>query len=188
MTDWSDIVRQHGPLVWKTAFRLLSNDADASDCFQDAFVSALELSRKEPIRHWPATLKRLTTARALERLRRRYRHASRNEALPDAPLIDDQAPKPSQSVMEAEIVDQLRNALASIDAVQAEVFCLSVFHELGNREVAEQLGLKANHVGVLLHRAKKNLQDVLEGQCEGAVDIRSDEVSHSTTRSDEEKQ
>lgn len=169
-------------------FSFTINDADASDCFQDAFVSALELSRKEPIRYWPATLKRLTTARALERLRRRYRHASRNEALPDAPLVDDQAPKPSQGVMDAEAVDQLRNALASIDAIQAEVFCLSVFNELGNREVADQLGLKANHVGVLLHRAKKNLQDVLEGQCGDAADIRSDKMRQSTTRSGEEKQ
>lgn len=168
MTDWSDIVRQHGPLVWKTAYRLLSNDADASDCFQDAFVSALKLSRREPIRHWPATLKRLTTARALERLRRRYRLAGRNESLPDAPLIDDQASLPSQSVMDAEIVDQLRVALSKIDTSQAEVFCLSVFDEMSNREVADQLGIKANHVGVLLHRAKKNLQGLMADQQEHA--------------------
>ncbi|MGB7343246.1 MAG: sigma-70 family RNA polymerase sigma factor [Pirellulaceae bacterium] len=188
MTDWSNIVRQHGPLVWKTAYRLLSNDADASDCFQDAFVSALELSRKEAIRHWPATLKRLTTARALEQLRRRYRHASRNEALPDMPLVDNQASKPSQGVADAEIVDQLHVALSRIDAIQAEVFCLSVFDELSNREVADQLDLKANHVGVLLHRAKKNLQDLLEGQSESTADVRSDENRQRTVRSREETQ
>ncbi len=161
MTDWSDIVRQHGPLVWKTAHRLLSNDADASDCFQDTFVSALELSRKEPIRHWPATLKRLTTARALDRLRGRYRHAERSEAWPDTPLADDQVPDPSQRALDAEVADQLRVAFSQIDARQAEVFCLSVFEEFGYREIAAQLGLKVSHVGVLLHRAKKNLQDLM---------------------------
>ena len=164
MTDWSKIVRQHGPLVWATAHRLLSNDADANDCFQDAFVSAWELSRQEPIRDWPAALKRLTTARALDRLRRRYRHADRSEALPDAPLADDDAPDPSQAAMDAEIVVQLRIALSKIDSQQAEVFCLTVFEGMVYREVADQLGLTVSHVGVLLHRAKKSLQDLMVDQ------------------------
>jgi hypothetical protein len=38
MTDWSQVVQEHGPLVWRTAYRLLGNEADAADCFQRAFV------------------------------------------------------------------------------------------------------------------------------------------------------
>jgi len=39
----------HGPLVWQTAWRLLGHEADAADCFQETFVSAMEtdLSIKE---------------------------------------------------------------------------------------------------------------------------------------------
>jgi len=33
MTDWSQIVERHGPAVWRMAVRLLSNEADAADCF-----------------------------------------------------------------------------------------------------------------------------------------------------------
>ena len=40
MTDWSQIVQEHGPLVWRTAYRLLNHEADAADCFQRTFVSA----------------------------------------------------------------------------------------------------------------------------------------------------
>jgi hypothetical protein len=40
MTDWSQIVQQHGPGVWQTLHRLLTNDADEADCFQRTFVSA----------------------------------------------------------------------------------------------------------------------------------------------------
>ena len=161
MTDWSNIVRQHGPLVWNTAYRLLSNDADASDCFQEAFVSAWKLSRRETVRHWPALLKRLTTARALERLRGRYRQADRYEAWPESPMIDDGTPDPSQRATQEELADQLRRALTQIDSQQAEVFCLCVFEEQEYRAVAEQTGLTVNHVGVLLHRAKKSLQDLM---------------------------
>src|SRR5262249_50765402 len=31
MTDWSQVVQQHGPMVWRTAHRLLNNEADAAD-------------------------------------------------------------------------------------------------------------------------------------------------------------
>ena len=108
MTDWSKVVREHGPIVWKTAYRLLGNDADAADCFQNAFVSALEVVRKEAVRSWPALLKRLATARAMERLRQRHREAGHLAKLPDvAPVAgeevvdaQDLAPAPQQSVAE----------------------------------------------------------------------------------------
>ena len=161
MTDWSDIVRQYGPLVWKTAHRLLDNETDARDCFQEAFVSAWELSRRQSIRHWPAVLKRLATARALDRLRVRYRIVNRSEAWPDEQLVDDSAPDPTLRALEGEVADQLRIALSQIDQKQAEVFCLAVFDDLAYREIADHLGLTVNHVGVLLHRAKLNLQDLM---------------------------
>ncbi len=30
MTEWDRIVDEHGPLVWRTAVRLLGNEADAA--------------------------------------------------------------------------------------------------------------------------------------------------------------
>lgn len=29
MTDWSQLVQQHGQMVWKTVFRLVNHEADA---------------------------------------------------------------------------------------------------------------------------------------------------------------
>lgn len=161
MTNWSEIVRQHGPLVWRTAYRLLSNEADASDCFQDAFVSAVKLSRRETIHNWSAILKRLATARALERLRKRYHDANRSEAWPDAPVSDERSPDPSQKVLDGEIANNIREALTQIDVQQSEVFCLIVLEDFSYRDVAKQLGISVNHVGVLLHRAKHKLQNLL---------------------------
>ena len=66
--------RAGGAAVWRTAYRLLGNRADADECFQEAFLAALEVSRREPVRDWGALLRRLAAARALDRLRRRYRH------------------------------------------------------------------------------------------------------------------
>ncbi len=160
MTDWPTILRDYGPLVWRTVRRLLNHDADANDCFQRTFLSALEWAEKEPIRNWPAVLRRLATARALEMLRSRFRNVRRNEPLPET-TADHRADDPVDSAMRGELADRLRDALSGIDTVQAEAFCLVDLETLSNREAAEVLGVTANHVGVLLYRARQSLREKL---------------------------
>ena len=92
MTDWSQVVKQHGPAVWKTAWRLPGNEADAADCFQNAFMAAVELSRAETARNVGALLRRLATVKALDRLRQRYRRRERNVMLDDCVITPDQFP------------------------------------------------------------------------------------------------
>lgn len=67
--DWEQIVEQHSAIVWRTVTRLVPEQADAADCFQRTFISAWELSQKQPIRYWPVLLCQLATARSLERCR-----------------------------------------------------------------------------------------------------------------------
>jgi RNA polymerase sigma-70 factor (ECF subfamily) len=157
--DWPELVRHHGPLVWRTAYRLLSHDADAADCFQRAFLSAVELAASEPIRSWPATLTRLATARALDQLRARYRAAGRVEALNGEP--PGSSADPFECAAAGELADALRHALAAIDPAQAQVFCLTCLEGFSNTDAADQLGISANHAGVLLHRARVALRDKL---------------------------
>lgn len=159
MTDWSRLVEQHGPMVWSTVYRLVSNEADAADCFQNTFVSALERSRLEAVHHWPALLRWLATARALECLRRRYRDSRRSA--PMAELRDVRAAEGAETAAGSELAAHLRQALAELDARQAQVFCLACLDGLSYREIAESLGLTTSHVGVLLNRAKAGLRERL---------------------------
>ncbi len=156
------MVQQYGPMVWRTAYRLVNNDADASDCFQRAFLSALELEGTQVIRHWPALLKRLVTARALERLRQRQRESTRRAALPEADLIDRKSVGPVQTAQANELTEHLRAAVADLDSQQGQVFCLACLEGCSYEEIAEQLGVTVNHVGVLLHRARAHLQARLQ--------------------------
>ncbi len=73
MHDWSRIVHEYGPIVWKTAYRLLNVEDDINDCFQDTFLCAWKQAQLQPIRNWPGLFKRLATTRALDRLRARRR-------------------------------------------------------------------------------------------------------------------
>jgi RNA polymerase sigma factor (sigma-70 family) len=177
MTDWSDVVHQHGPVVWKTAWRLLGNEADAADCFQNTFLAALKVSRKQTVRSWSALLRRLATTKALDRLRQRYRQSGRLVPLDDCPAVAARASGPDRQAEADELAEQLRDAIAALDDRQAAVFCLAWLESLPHRQIAEQLGLTVTHVGVLLHRARAQLRRLLRAHApQGAGRVGDKEI------------
>lgn len=160
MPDWQEILSRDGPAVWQTAYRLLGNRADADECFQEAFLAALEVSRRQEVRHWRALLQRLAAARAVDRLRERGRRG-RPEPVADWGAVPGRAPSPSQDAEDAELAEQLRQALAQVPPQQAQVFCLHCLEDWSYQEIAQQLGVSTDAVGVLLHRARQRLRELL---------------------------
>jgi len=102
MIDWEGILSRDGPAVWRTAWRVLGNRADADDVFQETFVAALEYSRTHAVHHWRALLQRLAVARAIDRLRQRVRRRHREQPFPEDHLIAS-GPLPSQMAQAAEL-------------------------------------------------------------------------------------
>jgi RNA polymerase sigma-70 factor, ECF subfamily len=161
VTDWKRIVEQHSGLVWATAYRLLGNSEDASDCFQEAFLEAVKVSRREPVGDWSALLRHLATVRAIDLLRVRCRHRNRTEALNGPDAAASREASPVQEAEASELAERLRTALPHLSEDQAAVFCLSCLENLSYREIGERLGVTANAVGVLLHRARQRLKELL---------------------------
>jgi RNA polymerase sigma-70 factor, ECF subfamily len=160
MPDWEEILGRDGGAVWQTAYRILGNRADAEECFQETFLAALEFSRRKEVQHWRALLLRLVTARAVDCLRRRRRQATRQQAS-DWYSFPDHAPTPPQTAEDAELSEHLRTTLGRIPSKQAEAFCLHCLEGWSYQEVAQQLAVSLDSVGVLLHRARKRLRQLL---------------------------
>jgi RNA polymerase sigma factor (sigma-70 family) len=161
MPDWDAIVSLHGRLVWRTVYRLLGNDADAGDCFQETFLSALSASRRNPVENWGGLLQRLATARALDLLRHRIRQAGRTRHLTDEATVPCPAPGPVGLAEFVELNAQVRCALADLPPKQAEVVCLHYLEEWSYQEIGRHMGIAANAVGSLLHRARARLRETL---------------------------
>ena len=157
MTDWDDVLSRHGHVVWKTAWRMLGNHADALDCYQTVFLDALRVVERETVRDWPSLLRRLATARALDLLRGRYRQTNRSEPLVDPPSVVSPHSGPEQEAAEADLLERLRAELAELPGRQAEVFCLVVLEGMTYRQVADRLRLNTSAVGMLFSRARKRL-------------------------------
>jgi RNA polymerase sigma-70 factor (ECF subfamily) len=163
MPDWQEILDRDGKAVWQTAYRILGNRADADECFQEAFLAALEVARREQVQHWRGLLKRLAAVRAVDRLRQRRRWPGRQHPA-EWEMLPGHEPAPSQSAEDAELSERLRAALARLPAKQAEVFCLHCLEGWSYQEIALHLAISVDSVGVLLHRARTRLRLLLDGQ------------------------
>lgn len=162
--DWEQIIALHGPMALETAWRILGHAGDAEDAAQEAMMQAFRLHSSNDVSNWGGLLRRLTTCRALDMLRRRktarshvlvgvggdngrdFDPAATHQEAPDARLCED------------ELTQRLRTALAQISEREAEVFSLHYFGELENGAIAEQLGCTIGAVGVALHKARAKLQ------------------------------
>ncbi len=160
VTDWERIVREHGPRVFGTAWRILGHAADAEDVVQEVFLQAHQLHRTRPVRFWGAFLRRLAACRALDRLRQR--RASVPLEGHDLASPED---NPEAAAVGHELADRLRDAVARLPDREAGVFCLRYYEDRSYEEIAETLGIRVGAVGVALHKARAKL----EGQFSQAV-------------------
>ena len=160
MPDWQEILARDGPAAWRTAYRLLGNRADADDCFQEACLAALDVSRRETVQSWRGLLQRMATLRAMDRLRARHR-ARLNQHLESWEDVPGDSRSPDAMAQETELANGLRLALGQIPAAQAEVFCLHCLEDWSYEEVARQTRMSVSSVGVNLHRARKRLCELL---------------------------
>jgi len=173
MPDWQEILARDGRAAWQTAYRLLGNRADADDCFQEACLAALQFSVREHVHNWRGLLQRLATLRAMDHLRVRNR-ASRRQPLAHWDEVPDVSPAPIQNAQEAELANELRLALSQIPPKQAEAFCLHCIEDWSYEAIARHARMSVTAVGVLLHRARKRLRDLLASfREEAAIPVRT---------------
>jgi RNA polymerase sigma factor (sigma-70 family) len=187
MPNWQEIVDRDGKAVWQAIYRILGNSADADECFQEAFLAAWEVSRREPVQNWRGLLLRLGAARAVDRLRERHRRTARQQSA-DWEVVPGHEAAPSQSTLDAELSERLRVALARLAPKQAEIFCLHCLEGWSYKEISEHLAVSVDSVGVLLHRARTQLRLLMAGHCDLRRAVGCDSSSAAGPASDRREQ
>lgn len=155
MTPWNQIVREHGPPTYRTAWRILQHAQDCEDVLQEVFLEAHEKFVRGEITHPRTFLSRLVTFRAIDLLRRRRAVDSIEEA-----STLDQSPGPDRAVIEREEELRLRTIVADLPPRQAAVFCMAHFDELSHGEIATTLEITNGAVAMALHKARVRLRAV----------------------------
>jgi len=155
--DWETIVREHGAMVARVAFRTLGSASDAEDVAQEVFAEAYRFRLSRRVDNWPGLLRRLAAFRSLDALRARR----------IAPPLDgrepDPGPEPVEEAQARELARALRLALARLPARQAAVFSLSCFEGLARDEIANALEISPEAVSTALFKARRRLAGLLDG-------------------------
>ena len=147
-SDLEPIFNAHSGMIFRTAYRITGNAADAEDVLQTVFLRLLK--RPAGMQQPESYLRRSAINAALDIIRERGRKSTPIAAI-DPPARGDEYTK-----------DQIRKALATLEPREAEIFALRFFEGHENAEVAQLLGMSKIHVAVTVHRTRTKLQRLLK--------------------------
>ncbi len=140
----------HG-LVFRTAYRITGNAADAEDVLQTVFLRLANRSASAAtVENEESYLRRAAVNASLDIVRSRQSM----HAVP----IEDTITNPSCTELR-EMRDAIRRALSRLDPRWAEMFALRYFEGYSNAQIAKAMGISQVLVAVTLHRARKQLQN-----------------------------
>jgi RNA polymerase sigma-70 factor (ECF subfamily) len=146
--------QDHSGLVFRTAYRVTGNAADAEDVLQTVF---LRLVRRDAssgaLENHESYLRRAAVNVAIDIVR--SKQSAKSVPLDDAPPRNVTEPSGEYT---REMKDCLRRAVAQLPHRDAEVFTLRFIEGFANPEIAKLLSISQVHVAVILHRARKQLQ------------------------------
>lgn len=163
--DWvAGLAREHAGRLAAIARREGVAAGDVLDVVQDAFHTLLQRPESDQLRDKPADAARVLSAivrNAARNARRLHRHARPHVEVGEVELAGE-APAPDVALGQAETAAQLVGCMAKLADVHRHVVTLRVLEELSGEEAARALGVTPGHVAVLLHRARKQLEQCMQ--------------------------
>jgi RNA polymerase sigma factor (sigma-70 family) len=153
-----DLYRAHVAEVYRYAFAVLGNHADAEDVTQTTFLNAYRaleqgVKPRKPS-NWLLTIASNAIKQRFRQEQSRPREVELHDRIPHAEPQDDDAPS----------VGELLTALSKIPPQQRQAIVLREFEGRSYVEIAEILGVTTSALETLLFRARRSLADELEHQ------------------------
>jgi RNA polymerase sigma factor (sigma-70 family) len=149
-TELEPAFRAHHGMVFRTAYRITGNPADAEDVLQVVFLRLLRReSTAEALDNHESYLRRAAINASLDVIR--ARQADRTvELTTDFPR--EETPELRQA---------LGRALAQLQPRPAEIFALRFLEGFTNSEIGKMLGISQVLVAVIVHRTRQQLRKEL---------------------------
>jgi len=163
------LFREHHGAIFRAAYRVTGDAADAEDVLQTVFTRLLRREEQPDLSESAGSyLHRAAVNAALDLIRARKRARTVDlDGIGDQ-LIDHADPGPERRQGSRELARRLREAMTRLSPRQAEIFTMRYFEGLGNLEISKMLGATQTSIAVILHRARHRLQKEL-GSLEGEL-------------------
>lgn len=156
MTALGELFAEHGHMVHRAALRLTGSRADADDVTQELFVRLHGAVRgfTGTAANFPGWLRRVAVRQALMHVRRGSRRREVSVESVSALTM------PADGALERLTITA---ALARLSDEHRTVFLLKEVEGYDHGEIAELLGISTANSEVRLHRARRQLRDLLRG-------------------------
>ncbi len=161
---FSELVRLHQHEVFTLALRLVGDRELAADVAQDALVRAWRaLPKFRGDAKFSTWLHRITvnTAWSTSRRWRRHRLESIEAATESIPAT---GVTPEQAGVDADMGTRLTMALRQLSVPLRSVVVLKDVYDWSHPDIAEHLGISVTAAKVRLHRGRKRLRELLDGE------------------------
>lgn len=158
-TAFDELVRRTHAETFTLARRLVSDEEDARDITQEAYLRAFRaIGRFRGDAQFTTWLYRITANCASTHLGRRRR--TRHDDLDEQPEVADLAPErdPVAATDASLLRSRVEAAVAELPSRLRAVVVLRDIYDLGHAEIAEQLGISESAAKVRLHRARRKLR------------------------------
>ena len=166
---FQDFVNQHKDKLFRVAMGFVHDSFLAEDIVQEVFIKLWQNidSWQEDRAQLSTWLYRVTVNHSLNKLRdtkNTRQLSSINELMrtnDDGSVeiqVPDKATDPHAALENKELAEVLRKAISALPRKQRIAFVLSKYQKMSSHEIAEVMELSVSNVGVIVHRAKKNLQ------------------------------
>ena len=155
--QFEDMFREHYEMVYRTAYSILDNSADAEDVLQTIF---LRLIRREFPPEFQKNIKgyfyRAAVNLSLDTIRTRRRY----ELTADADRFE--APEsPSDTHILEETHKRLTEAIGELHPEAAHILLLRYVHNYSDAEIAKLLGVSRGAIAVRLFRSRARLKKLM---------------------------
>jgi RNA polymerase sigma-70 factor (ECF subfamily) len=171
---WDEVVRQHADRVYRLAYRLSGNRADAEDLTQETFVRVFRSLAEYQPGTFEGWLHRITTNLFLDLVRRRQR--IRFDALPDdvGDRLASREAGPEQVYEQMNLDPEIQAALDALPPDFRVAVVLCDLEQLSYEEIAATLGIKVGTVRSRIHRGRVLLREALAHHAPSARSSRRD--------------
>ena len=158
------LVVRHSHSLFRVAFRITGNEADAEDVVQEAFLSGYQkLESFEARSSFGTWIYRIAVRGALDRISRRpavdsSRVAGSADPEQDEVQVADTAVRPDRLLLSGEIGALLQSALQRLTPAERTAFVLRHMEDCTAEEIAAALGIAPNAAKQAVFRAVKKLR------------------------------
>jgi len=157
------IVERHSRALFRAAYRITGNSADADDVVQETFMRAYrQLSNFESRAALTTWLHRIAVNCSLDLIDSRKRRDNRTEHVEDLSSIASQTASPDRILLGTEMQKAVAVALDGMSGNERTAFVLRHFEGMPLEEIGEVLGTRMNATKNTVFRAVQKVRQHLQ--------------------------